>query len=82
MPSRFGFVVGLHPRDPDTIYVIPEDQVLGEDAGGGIRYVTDAKFRVFRSRDGGAGLGAPDPGTASEQRLPPRYAGRYGNRWP
>ena len=53
LPSRFGFVVGLHPRDPDTIYVIPEDQVLGEDVGGGVRYVTDAKFRVYRSRDGG-----------------------------
>ncbi len=53
LPSRFGFVLGLHPRDPDTIYVVPEDQVLGEDVGGGMRYVTDAKFRVYRSRDGG-----------------------------
>ena len=53
LPSRFGFSLGLHSQDPDTIYVLPEDQVLGEDVGGGQRYVTDAKFRVYRSRNGG-----------------------------
>ncbi len=53
LPSRFGFVLGLHPRDPDTIYVLPEDAALGDDVGGGLRYVTEARFRVFRSRDGG-----------------------------
>ena len=53
LPSRFGFVLGLHPQDPQTIYVLPEDQVLGNDVGGGQRYVTDAKFRVYRSRNGG-----------------------------
>ena len=53
LPSRFGFVLGLHSQDPDTIYVVPEDQVLGTDVGGGVRYVTEAKFRVYRSRDRG-----------------------------
>ena len=53
LPSRFGFVLGLHSHDPETIYVLPEDQVLGQDVGGGQRYVTDAKFRVYRSRNGG-----------------------------
>ena len=53
LPSRFGFVLGIHSQDPQTIYVLPEDQVLGEDVGGGMRYVTEAKFRVFRSRNGG-----------------------------
>ena len=53
LPSRFGFVLGLHPHDPEIIYVLPEDQVLGTDVGGGQRYVTDAKFRVYRSRNGG-----------------------------
>ena len=53
LPSRFGFVVGLHPREPDTLYVLPEDEALGTDVGGGIRYVSGAKFRVFRSRSGG-----------------------------
>ena len=33
--------------------MLPEDQALGTDVGGGLRYVTDAKFRVYRSRNGG-----------------------------
>ncbi len=53
LPSRFGFVLGLHSQDPNTLYVLPEDQALGEEVGGGRRFVTDAKFRVFRSRDAG-----------------------------
>ena len=53
LPSQFGFVLGLHAEDPQTIYVLPEDNVLGEDVGGGLRFVTDAKFRVYRSRNGG-----------------------------
>ena len=53
LPSRFGLVLGLHSRDPNTLYVLPEDQAPGEEAGGGRRFVTDAKFRVFRSRDAG-----------------------------
>ena len=53
LPSRFGFVLGLHSQDPDTIYVLPEDEALGETVGGGMRYVTDGKFRVFRSRNRG-----------------------------
>ena len=53
LPSRFGFVLGLHPRDPQTLFVMPEDEVLGTDVGGGIRYASGARFRVFRSRTGG-----------------------------
>ena len=53
LPSRFGFVLGLHSQDPDTLYVLPEDKVLGQDVGGGNRLVTDAQFRVFRSRNAG-----------------------------
>lgn len=53
LPSRFGFVLGLHSQDPDTLFVLPEDQVVGEEAGGGLRYVAEGKFRVFRSRNGG-----------------------------
>ena len=53
LPSRFGFVLGLHPRQPDTLFVLPEDEVLGTDVGGGIRYASGARFRVFRSRTGG-----------------------------
>ena len=53
LPSRFGFVLGLHSQDPDTIYVLPEDEALDDRVGGEKRYVTDAKFRVYRSRNGG-----------------------------
>ena len=53
LPSRFGFALGLHPHDPETLFVLPEDEVLGTDVGCGQRYVTDAKFRIFRSRNGG-----------------------------
>ena len=54
LPSRFGLAMALHPHDADTIYVLPEDKVVGDELGGGIRYVTDGKFRVYRSRDRGA----------------------------
>ena len=55
LPSRFGFVIGIDPHDPDIIYTLPEDSVLKDgEAGGGQRYVTDARFRVYRSRNAGA----------------------------
>ena len=53
LPSRFGFVMGVHSTDPDTVYVVPEDKGLDGEVGGGVRYVTDAKFRVCRSRNAG-----------------------------
>lgn len=53
LPSRFGFVLGLHPRDPNTIYVVPEDEADDDTIGGTKRFVTHAKFRVYRSRNGG-----------------------------
>ena len=53
LPSRFGFVLGVHSVDPNTIYVLPEDKATGDEIGGGTRFVTDAKFRVYRSRNAG-----------------------------
>ena len=54
LPSRFGFVLGLHSSDPDTYYVVPEDKVTEDgEIGGNVRYVTDARFRVYRTRNGG-----------------------------
>ena len=53
LPSRFGLPMAIHPHDTDTVYVLPEDKVVGDQLGGGMRYVTDARFRVFRSRDKG-----------------------------
>lgn len=47
LPSTFGFPCAVHPRDPETVYLVPlNGDVLG-------RYVPDAKAAVWRSRDGG-----------------------------
>ncbi|HEU4643305.1 MAG TPA: exo-alpha-sialidase, partial [Gemmatimonadaceae bacterium] len=57
VPSDFGFAMQMHPRDPDTVYIVP----LTSDA---FRCVPDAKMRVYRTRDAGAsweGLGTGLP---------------------
>jgi photosystem II stability/assembly factor-like uncharacterized protein len=47
LPSTFGFPTAAHPRDPDTLFLLPlNGDVLG-------RYVPDAKAAVWRTRDGG-----------------------------
>ncbi len=48
LPSLFGFPIGVHPRDPQTIWTFP----LNGDSVG--RYPPDASAAVWRSRDGGA----------------------------
>ena len=47
LPSDFGFPIVVHPHEPDTVYVFP----LIAD---GNRIPTDAKCRVYRSRDAGS----------------------------
>jgi photosystem II stability/assembly factor-like uncharacterized protein len=47
VPSDFGFAMQAHPRDPDTVYIVP----LESD---GFRCVPEAKMRVYRTRDAGA----------------------------
>ena len=47
LPSSFGFPAAAHPRDPDTVYLLP----LNGDIRG--RYVPDGKAAVYRSRDRG-----------------------------
>jgi len=47
LPSAFGFPIAVHPRDPDTIWVLP---LNGDTAG---RYPPDASAAVWRSRDRG-----------------------------
>ena len=55
LPSRFGLALALHPRDPKTLYVLPEDNAIEEgEVGGEFRIVSGNMFRVFRSRNGGA----------------------------
>lgn len=46
LPSSFGFPAAVHPRDPDTLYLVP---LNGDSAG---RYVPDGKAAVWRTRDG------------------------------
>lgn len=47
LPSTFGFPAAVHPRDPDTLYLVP----LNGDIAG--RYMPEAKTAVWRTRDGG-----------------------------
>lgn len=47
LPSTFGFPIAVHPRDPNTVWVLP----LNGDMLG--RFPPDAKAAVWRSRDGG-----------------------------
>ena len=47
LPSGFGFPIAVHPRDPETVWVLP---LNGDSAG---RYPPDASAAVWRSRDGG-----------------------------
>ncbi len=48
LPSTFGFPAAAHPRDPETLFLLP----LNGDIRG--RFVPDAKAAVWRTRDGGA----------------------------
>jgi photosystem II stability/assembly factor-like uncharacterized protein len=47
LPSAFGFPAAAHPRDPETLYLLP----LNGDIAG--RYVPEGKTAVWRTRDGG-----------------------------
>ena len=46
LPSRFGFPLQVHPHDPATIYVIPEE-------GAEFRGPVGGKFAVYRSTNKG-----------------------------
>lgn len=46
LPSEFGFPLALHPRRPDSLYVIPLQ-------GAEFRCPPENKLRVFASADGG-----------------------------
>lgn len=47
LPSSFGFPAVAHPRDPETLFLLP----LNGDTSG--RFVPEAKAAVWRTRDGG-----------------------------
>jgi photosystem II stability/assembly factor-like uncharacterized protein len=46
LPTDFGFCMGVHAHEPDTVYVVP----IKSDSE---HYPPDGKLRVFRSRTGG-----------------------------
>ena len=46
LPSDFGFAMAIHPRDPETIWILP----LEADE---FRCTPQARLRVYRTRDGG-----------------------------
>ncbi len=46
LPTDFGFPIEVHPREPDTVYVVP----IKSDSE---HYVPDGRLRVYRSRVGG-----------------------------
>lgn len=46
LPSDFGFPIVVHPREPETVYVVP----IKSDAE---HYPPDGALRVYRSRTGG-----------------------------
>jgi photosystem II stability/assembly factor-like uncharacterized protein len=47
VPSDFGFGMAVHPREPDTVYIVP----LESDT---FRCTPEARLRVYRTRDAGA----------------------------
>jgi hypothetical protein len=47
VPSDFGFAIGIHPRDPETAWIVP----LESDE---FRCTPEGKLRVYRTRDAGA----------------------------
>ena len=59
LPATFGFPIAIHPRDGQTIYVVPQES-------DEFRYTPGGKFRVFRSRDGGESWDAPTDGLPQE----------------
>jgi photosystem II stability/assembly factor-like uncharacterized protein len=47
VPSDFGFAMVMHPKDADTVYIIPLESDL-------FRCCPEAKLRVYRTRNAGA----------------------------
>ncbi len=47
VPSDFGFVVVMHPRNPDCVYVVPVES-------DEFRCACDGRLRVYRTRNAGA----------------------------
>ncbi len=60
LPSSFGFPAAVHPRDPETLYLVP---LNGDTAG---RFVPEGKAAVWRTHDGGRTWSARRQGLPQE----------------
>lgn len=60
LPSGFGFPVAVHPRDPETLWVMP----MNGDIKG--RYPPDASAAVWKSTDGGSSWARKDTGLPTQ----------------
>ena len=60
LPSTFGFPSAAHPKDPDTLYLIP----LNGDIAG--RFMPEGKTAVWRTKDGGKNWQALSKGLPQE----------------
>lgn len=60
LPSSFGFPAAAHPRDPESLFLLP----LNGDIAG--RYVPEGKAAVWRTRDGGENWSALRDGLPQE----------------
>lgn len=63
LPSDFGFPLAIHPRDPNTVYVLPLQ-------GAEFRCPPEGKLRVFRTRDGGKTWQALTNGLPQQDAFP------------
>ena len=59
VPSDFGFGMAMHPRDSETVYIVP----LEADVA---RWTPDARLRVYRTRNGGGSWEAMSEGLPQE----------------
>jgi photosystem II stability/assembly factor-like uncharacterized protein len=59
LPSDYGYALALHPRDPDTLFVVPEESSHMRTTVGG-------RLRVYRSTDAGASWHALTEGLPQE----------------
>lgn len=62
LPTRFGFPIAVHPTDPRTIYVVPEESQE-------YHMSIDGRFAVWRSRDAGATWQMQTKGLPDQARL-------------
>jgi len=60
VPSDFGFVVVMHPRNPDWVYVVPVES-------DEFRCACDGHLRVYRTRNAGASWEALSRGLPQKQ---------------